>query len=154
MKKLIISLVLAMALIGAVFGAAATLNVGGVDSLGSGTFTVVSPDAGTTSVTDLVWTIDSSDISLVSAAVVELTGTADDVGNICVVGLKVFDGEDTINGTLDVTIPGTPFTFGVLADGQAVGDLQALRASERRAVRVDLGSDPAEAIRSMAEELA
>ena len=53
----------------------------------------------------------------------------------------------------DLTIPGAPYTFGVLADGQAVGDLQALRASERRAVRVHLGSDPEEGLRRMAGEL-
>ena len=53
----------------------------------------------------------------------------------------------------DVAIPDAPYTFGVLADGQAVGDLQALRASERRAVRTDLGSNPEAAIRGMADEL-
>ena len=54
----------------------------------------------------------------------------------------------------DVVIPDAPYTFGVLADGQAVGDLQALRASERRSVRVHVGSDPEEGIRRMADELA
>jgi hypothetical protein len=53
----------------------------------------------------------------------------------------------------DVDIPGTPFTFGVLADAQATGDIQALRESGRRAVRVDLGSNPVEAIRRMVDEL-
>ncbi|NQW23683.1 MAG: glucose-6-phosphate isomerase [SAR202 cluster bacterium] len=53
----------------------------------------------------------------------------------------------------DLAIPGTPFTFGVLADAQAVGDLQALRASGRRAVRVDLGASPQVGIRRMANEL-
>ena len=60
----------------------------------------------------------------------------------------------TAEHALDVAIPDAPFTFGVLADGQAVGDLQALRASERRAVRVDLGSDSEAGIRRMAEEVA
>ena len=46
----------------------------------------------------------------------------------------------------DLAIPNAPFTFGVLADGQAVGDLQALRASGRRSVRVNLGSDQEAAI--------
>ena len=54
----------------------------------------------------------------------------------------------------DVAIPGAPYTFGVLADAQAVGDLQALRASGRRAARVDLGSNPEAGIRRMAEEVA
>ena len=54
----------------------------------------------------------------------------------------------------DGAIPGAPFTFGVLADAQAVGDLQALRASQRRAVRVHLGSNPEEGINTLAGELA
>jgi glucose-6-phosphate isomerase/transaldolase/glucose-6-phosphate isomerase len=54
----------------------------------------------------------------------------------------------------DLTIPGAPYTFGVLADGQAVGDLRALLASLRRAVRVNLGTNPEAAIRGMAGEVA
>jgi hypothetical protein len=49
----------------------------------------------------------------------------------------------------DLNIPGTRFTFGVLAGAQALGDLQALRASGRRAVRVDVGVDPEHGIRMM-----
>ena len=60
----------------------------------------------------------------------------------------------TMEHAQEVAIPDAPYTFGVLADGQAVGDLQALRASERRAVRVDLGSNPEVGIRRMAEEVA
>ena len=54
----------------------------------------------------------------------------------------------------DLAIPGAPFTFGVLAGAQALGDLQALRASGRRAVRVDVGSSPEQGIRRMAEDVA
>ena len=54
----------------------------------------------------------------------------------------------------DVSIPGEPYTFAVLADAQALGDLQALRASERRAVRVHLGSDNQASIHRLAAELA
>ena len=46
----------------------------------------------------------------------------------------------------DLAIPNAPFTFGVRAEGQAVGDRQALRASGRRSVRVNLGSDQEDAI--------
>jgi len=53
----------------------------------------------------------------------------------------------------DITIPGVSFTFGVLADAQALGDLQALRGSGRRAVRVDVGQDPGQGIRKMADEV-
>ena len=50
-------------------------------------------------------------------------------------------------------IPGTPFTFGVLANAQAVGDLQALRTSGRRAIRVQAGSSPEIAIHTMTDGL-
>ena len=53
----------------------------------------------------------------------------------------------------DLAIPGAPFTFGVLVDARALGDLQALRASGRRAVRVDVGPNPEEAIRRIADEV-
>ena len=41
----------------------------------------------------------------------------------------------------DVAVPGEPYTFGTLADAQALGDMEALRASGRRAARVRLGAD-------------
>ena len=50
-------------------------------------------------------------------------------------------------------IAGTPYSFGVLSDAQALGDLQALRASKRRATRVDAGPDPALAIINMTEAI-
>ncbi len=53
-----------------------------------------------------------------------------------------------------VSISGVPYTFAGLADAQALGDLQALRASERRARRVHLGSGDAAAIRRLTAELA
>ncbi|MCH7737955.1 MAG: glucose-6-phosphate isomerase [Chloroflexi bacterium] len=53
----------------------------------------------------------------------------------------------------DLDIPGAPFTFGVLADAQALGDLQALRASGRRSVRVDVGLRPEQGIRKVADQL-
>ena len=54
----------------------------------------------------------------------------------------------------DVAIPDAPYTFGVLADAQAVGDLQALRAAKRRAVRVGLGSNAEMGIRRITDEVA
>ena len=53
----------------------------------------------------------------------------------------------------DVPIPGHPYTFGVLADAQALGDFQALPASGRPVARVRLGSNNASEILRLAEQL-
>ncbi len=47
----------------------------------------------------------------------------------------------------DIPIPGWDLSFGVLADAQALGDLQALDDLGRRTVSVHLGSDPAGGIK-------
>ena len=54
----------------------------------------------------------------------------------------------------DLPIPGKPYTFGMLADAQALGDLQALQALGRRVARVHLDSDHEAGIRRLDEELA
>ena len=41
----------------------------------------------------------------------------------------------------DVELPGEKFTFGVLAQAQALGDFESLSSRNRRAIRVDLGRD-------------
>ena len=51
----------------------------------------------------------------------------------------------------DLPIPGWPFSFGVLADAQALGDLQALQALGRRTMSLRLASDPAEEIRRLVD---
>lgn len=53
----------------------------------------------------------------------------------------------------DLDIPGWPFSFGVLADAQALGDLQSLDELGRRTVSLRLEGDPADAIRRLAESL-
>jgi glucose-6-phosphate isomerase/transaldolase/glucose-6-phosphate isomerase len=53
----------------------------------------------------------------------------------------------------DVPIPDWPFSFGVLADAQASGDLQALRELGRRTVSIRLEGDPAVAIDRITETL-
>lgn len=53
----------------------------------------------------------------------------------------------------DIEIPGWPFSFGILADAQALGDLQALRGLGRRTVSIRLNGDPAVAIQSLAQIL-
>ena len=53
----------------------------------------------------------------------------------------------------DLPVPGKPYSFGVLADAQALGDLRALQATGRRVARVHLGADNARSIRELAEQL-
>ncbi|MEX2430486.1 MAG: bifunctional transaldolase/phosoglucose isomerase [Dehalococcoidia bacterium] len=52
----------------------------------------------------------------------------------------------------DLPIPGTGYSFRVLADAQAVGDLLALTRRERRIARVD-AEDPVEAMNALAETI-
>ncbi len=47
----------------------------------------------------------------------------------------------------DVPIPGEPFTFGTLIRAQALGDFEALKSHDRRAVRIHLGGDVAAGLR-------
>ncbi len=53
----------------------------------------------------------------------------------------------------DIEIPGHPMTFGVLNDAQSLGDWQALQASGRRVVRVQLGSDAVADLTKMIDTL-
>jgi transaldolase/glucose-6-phosphate isomerase len=45
--------------------------------------------------------------------------------------------------TVDVPIPGAPYTFGVLKQSQALGDLESLETHGRRVIRIGLGADVA-----------
>ena len=54
----------------------------------------------------------------------------------------------------DIPIPGEAYTFGVLADAQAQGDLDALQTSGRRVSQVDLDSDVPAAIARLTAALA
>lgn len=49
----------------------------------------------------------------------------------------------------DVPVPGKFYTFGTLAQAQAIGDLQALQTHQRPAVRIALGPNPVRTIRSL-----
>lgn len=53
----------------------------------------------------------------------------------------------------DVGIPNWAYSFGTLADAQALGDLQALRELGRRTVSIRLDGDAADAINRLAESL-
>ena len=52
----------------------------------------------------------------------------------------------------DLQIPGEEFSFGVLADAQAKGDLGALQAAGRRVARIHLDSEGPEAFRRLIAE--
>ncbi len=53
----------------------------------------------------------------------------------------------------DVPIPGAPYTFGVLKQAQALGDLQALEAHGRRVIRLYLGADVTAGLSEVREAL-
>jgi len=53
----------------------------------------------------------------------------------------------------DLPIPGEPYTFAVLADAQALGDLQALQSLGRRVIRIHLGLGNGAALRKLTSEL-
>ncbi len=53
----------------------------------------------------------------------------------------------------DVSIPGEPYTFSVLKQAQALGDLQSLRAHGRRVIRINLGGDIAAGLSEVNEAL-
>lgn len=55
----------------------------------------------------------------------------------------------TADGGEDVSIPGRPYTFGRLAEAQALGDLQALRSVGRRVAWVRVGADAVAAMRDL-----
>lgn len=54
----------------------------------------------------------------------------------------------------DLPIPEQSYTFGTLAQAQALGDLQSLHSHQRPAVRISLGSDPVRTIRRLVALLA
>jgi glucose-6-phosphate isomerase/transaldolase/glucose-6-phosphate isomerase len=54
----------------------------------------------------------------------------------------------------DLTVPEKFYTFGTLAQAQAIGDLQSLQSHQRPAVRIALGPNPVRTIRSLVTFLA
>ncbi len=49
----------------------------------------------------------------------------------------------------DLAIPGEPYTFSILKQAQALGDLQSLEAKHRRVIQVHLGKDAAAGLASL-----
>jgi glucose-6-phosphate isomerase/transaldolase/glucose-6-phosphate isomerase len=56
--------------------------------------------------------------------------------------------------TPDQAIPGKPFTFGTLAQAQAAGDFESLRAYGCPAIRVRLGRDPVATVKALTAAVA
>jgi glucose-6-phosphate isomerase len=61
--------------------------------------------------------------------------------------------EITADHKTDLAIPGQKLTFGVVIDAQAAGDLAVLEARGRRALRVHLGADIADGLKTLAEAI-
>jgi glucose-6-phosphate isomerase/transaldolase/glucose-6-phosphate isomerase len=59
----------------------------------------------------------------------------------------------TTDHASDPPVPGEPYTFGVVADAQALGDLQALSSLGRPVARVHLGPGDHEVVRLLSNEL-
>ena len=57
----------------------------------------------------------------------------------------------TADHAMDVAIPGQKYSFGVVIDAQAAGDLAVLESRGRRALRVHLGADIAAGLKTLAE---
>jgi transaldolase/glucose-6-phosphate isomerase len=51
--------------------------------------------------------------------------------------------------TEDISVPGVPYSFGVLEQAQAIGEFQALQSRKLRAVRVNLGSGLIEGLHAL-----
>ncbi|HEV8194264.1 MAG TPA: bifunctional transaldolase/phosoglucose isomerase [Ktedonobacterales bacterium] len=54
---------------------------------------------------------------------------------------------------VDLSIPGEPYTFSVLKQAQALGDLQSLEAHHRRVIRIDLGANIVAGLREIEQAL-
>ena len=59
----------------------------------------------------------------------------------------------TSDHAIDLPIPGQKFSFGIVIDAQAAGDLAVLEARGRRALRVHLGVDIAAGLATLAEAI-
>jgi len=66
--------------------------------------------------------------------------------------LGIIKGKEGVN-SFDLPIPGEPYTFGVVADAQALGDLQALQSLGRRVAGVHLQQGVEAGIAQLAGQL-
>ena len=136
MKKLILSLVVAMALIGAVYGAAATLTVAGTDKLGSGTEVVTSGSVLAT--TGAEWVLDGTDNSKVNGVILKFDADVADgskidvqVRQISCTGNILGQGSLTLSGLLTSGTQTAEFVFTASAD-PAASEIDCLEVTVRQ----------------------
>ena len=98
MRKVLMSLLLGGILIGAAYGTAASLTVGGVDDIGAGEQAIANPG----SYTDVTYTLLAADNSIASKVGINSNGTGElsDVVNIAIT-------ETDCNGAIQFTIATT-----------------------------------------------
>ena len=56
--------------------------------------------------------------------------------------------------TVDVAIPGQPYTFSVLKQAQAQGDLESLRSHDRRVIRLEVSDNLHRVLPALTESIA
>ena len=59
----------------------------------------------------------------------------------------------TADREFDIPVPGEPYSFGVLADAQALGDMRALKAQRRRIAGVRIDGNHEEQIRRLVDQV-
>jgi hypothetical protein len=59
----------------------------------------------------------------------------------------------TADHAVDVPIPGQKYSFGIVIDAQAAGDLAVLQNRGRRALRLHLGKDIAAGLKTVADAI-
>jgi glucose-6-phosphate isomerase len=60
----------------------------------------------------------------------------------------------TVNHEKDLPIPGKPYTFGTVADAQALGDFQSLQAAGRQVIRVQIPRSEVSVINGLIAQIA
>ena len=95
MKKLLTSLLVAGVLVGAVYGAAASIAVGGVDDIGSGIATITAPP----DVSGIEWELDANDSTVVTSAKVTFDTSVGAGSDVTLQILEDGDGPANCDGS-------------------------------------------------------
>ena len=121
-KTILFSLLAVGILTGAVFGAAATLTINGVDELGSNS----APVAANNQVDDVSWTIDATDITKVTGVSVSFNGDKASGTEICV---KVSGDNVCVTlGAILANASSQPFVFSAPLSASAITSIDVTYA--------------------------